>query len=429
MNKLKQTLAGAEPLDVAHLAPDLPPLRALTGFTLGGIPLLALTQLVVDALRTNLPFAQPPEGDARPPWWHPMPALYAAGLFKYVGLGTVHWSGTAPGGVAPPHERAGAALARDWLRRIGLPFEVREHAVALILNQRKAQSLVRSGAPDATLLRLACRLHLGALHQLARAEADALAQAGIAPPHRAGRLEAFRNRAERLGVLDSPPAAPLRTKDVARLGFSQPRAAHRAANALRYFWLAAGFGAPDWCRRRLLEEAGQPRGRLNLLIGPAAAGKSSWAAGHLRHGGPHGEGRLVSSDLMRAELTGDPADQSRNFLVFQRCADMIRTCLRRGETVTFDATNYMEELRRMPVQAARWTGAEVHAYFLDVSMTEALRRNGTRPRRVPEKVIERHFHMLTPPALYEADQHWAVDTEGQARLYWPAGPPGARAER
>ena len=94
--------------------------------------------------------------------------------------------------------------------------------------------------------------------------------------------------------------------------------------------------------------------------------------------------------------------------------------------MTFDATNYMERLREEPVQAARWSGAEIHSYYFDTSLRTALERNRRRRRRVPEQVIQRHYRLLTPPALHEADQHWVVDEDGNARLYWPVAPPQAR---
>jgi protein phosphatase len=172
---------------------------------------------------------------------------------------------------------------------------------------------------------------------------------------------------------------------------------------------------PDWFAERLRLEAGRPSGRLHLLIGPAGCGKSSWAESELSGTA------LVSSDRMREELTGDPNDQSQNYLVFQRCMDRVRRLLGEGREVTFDATNCTESLRSMPVQAARWSGAEVSSYFFDVGVEAALERNRGRARVVPESVVRRHCRLLTPPALYEADRHFLVDAEGRARAYWPVG--------
>jgi predicted kinase len=244
------------------------------------------------------------------------------------------------------------------------------------------------------------------------------------PQERWQELETFRARAEELGAFGAPPAPPLTRSDIAALGFEAPAEAHRAANALRYFRLRSGLLEEEWFRERLRWESQQPRGRLNLLIGPAGSGKSMWAQEHMAHT------RVVSSDRMRAILTGDPADQSQNYLVFQRCMDQLRTHLKRGEAVTFDATNYMEELRESPIRVARWCAAEIHSYFFDVTLETALKRNEIRSRRVPEQVIRRHYRLLTPPALYEADWQWVVDSEGRLELLWPKdiGEPAPRMQ-
>jgi predicted kinase len=99
--------------------------------------------------------------------------------------------------------------------------------------------------------------------------------------------------------------------------------------------------------------------------------------------------------------------------------DRVREELHRGREVTFDATNYREKLRQMPLQAGRWSGAEIVSYFFDVPLEESLRRNRQRKRSVPERIIRRHYRLLELPGLYEADRHLRVDTEGATHAYWP----------
>jgi protein phosphatase len=200
---------------------------------------------------------------------------------------------------------------------------------------------------------------------------------------------------------------------VREIGFDEPRELHRALNALRYFRLVARMQEEEWALERLRGERERPRGRLHLLVGPAGCGKSCWARDNLA------ETEIVSSDQMRRELTGDPADQSQNYLVFQRCMDRVREWLCQGREVTFDATNCWEALRSMPVQAARWSAAEIVSYFFDVPLADALERNCGRERMVPERVIRRHYRLLQAPALYEADRHMVVDPAGKVARYWP----------
>ena len=346
------------------------------------------------------------------PWWSPMPAVYAAALFLHAGLPEVGRSDSGrclSVGGGPPHALESARIARAVLREAGVPFVVRQHAAVLVANQRRAPNLPGSGAPAETYMRLACTLDLRALWHLMRAE---LAAAGSGQNAAAARLDAFRERAEGFGVFGRPHSPPLDARRVRDIGFEGAEL-HRALNALRYFELVARMNEEDWYVERLRLERGRPRGRLHLLVGPAGCGKSSWAQEHLA------DTVIVSSDRMREELTGDPADQSQNYLVFQRCMDRVREHLRAGEAVTFDATNYSEHLRSMPVQAARWSAAEIVSYFFDVALPCALERNRARPRAVPEHVIRRHYRLIELPALYEADRHMVVDAEGQLSQYWP----------
>ncbi len=418
MKRLIQTLSSvARPdLKAALEAAAIPLLSRLRDYLYGGRPLLDHVQALLDALLSEPPPPLEDRGPTGTPWWSPTPAVYLAALCEHVALPEV----AKPGPGIPPHAQQSASTARELLRAGGCPFTVREHAVALIRNQSKPASLLGSGALAETYMQFACALDLRGLYWLRRAEAR------IAGRQRAAAaLEGFREQLEGLGCFGAVPAAPLAEREVAALGFDQAAELHRALNALRYFRLVARMGEREWCAERLRQEKGNVAGRLHLLVGPAGCGKSSWAREHLA------ETVIVSSDRMREELTGDPGDQSQNYLVFQRCVDRVREELHRGRDVTFDATNCTERLREMPVQAGRWSGAEIVSHFFDVGLEAALERNRTRDRLVPEQVVRRHYEILDPPAIYEADRHYVVDEAGEERPYWPQLPEpaeGAQSE-
>jgi len=422
MSSLPQSLLNAERLDLKVLlrpGGDVPAcLLRLASFDLGGTSLLERTQAVLDALLEDAPPDVEAGGDpADRPWWSAMPAAYVAALLQHVAVPLAGPSPRRPGGL-PVSARRSAALAREVLRGWGVPFCVREHAVALIAAQAAPISLPTSGAPAEALLRLSCALDLRSLFRLGRAEALAAGDR-----RHVTRLAAFRDQAERLGVFGRPCPRPAADPQAGCTGIAEAAERHRARNALRYFQLVARMAEPDWQAERLRLEARRARGRLHLLVGPAGTGKSTWARKHL------GDALPVSSDRVREELTGDAADQSQNYFVFQRCMDRVREGLREGRDVAFDATNCSQKLRFMPVQAARWSAAEIVSYFFDVGPERALERNGARGRVVPEHVIRRQFLLLEAPALYEADRHLVVDGEGRAFQYWPcATGPVAREE-
>jgi predicted kinase len=416
MNAFLSSLLNAERIDVARAlaAPgeQTPDLLVVGTLTCSDPALTTHVQAAMDALLEDLPPAVAASAEpALSPWWSAMPAAYVAAVFRHVGLAEVCSAGGRAERLALPHARESVRVAREVLREAGVPFVVREHAASLILAAGKVAGLPGSGAPAETYMKLSCALDLQALYHMERAELRALGCGDDDLPVR--RLEAFRARAEECGVFGTPHPPPLAPERVAEIGFRAPNERHRALNALRYFALVARMNEPQWFVERLRQERDRPSGRLHLLIGPAGSGKSTWARTHLS------KVEVVSTDRMREELTGDPSDQSQNYLVFQRCMDRVRTLLGEGRQVIFDATNYCESLRMMPVQAGRWSGAEIVAYFFDVGLTEALRRNQLRPRAVPEPVIRKQYRLLEPPALYEADRHCTVDADGGLVQYWP----------
>lgn len=415
MQKFRQSLLNAERLDlaaqVARCGDELPFLCRLRDFPCDERSLLDHTQSAMDALLDDPPPAPPiSTNSVQVPWWSPMPAAYVAALFQHVGLPEARSPGAGRAPLTVPHARESVGVMRDLLRSWDVPFTVREHAVALVLSQDRPAGLVGSGAPPETYMRLSCALDLRALYYLRRADRRG---AGVEGDVESLRLEAFKKRAEELGVFGQPYMARLAPARMLEVGFKEAREQHRMLNSMRYFELVARMNEEEWFVERLRLARDRPRGHLHLLVGAAGCGKSHWAEQHLA------DTVIVSSDRMREELTGDPADQSQNYLVFQRCMDRIRERLRNGEQVTFDATNYSEALRSMPVQAARWSGAEIVSYFFDVGLAEGLARNAMRKRSVPEEAIRKQYRLLEPPALYEADRHMVVGAEGSATLYWP----------
>jgi len=412
MKELLAKLLSLERLDLHGLLVRYPhelrELLVLREFPWGDESLLDHAKRTMDAvLEAPPPDSVPPPGEA--PWWSPLPALHLAALFQHAGLPAAAGMGASSGHGTPPHERTSALICRRVLRRIGIPFTVREHSVALVLHSKKPDDLVGSDAPAETYMKLACRLDLRSLYALRLAElrADGVAERGDSKQG----LASFRKRCEELSVFCSPPRPPLTAGQIRDAAPVDEGRARRIANALRYFRLCQQFTDRKWFARRACEEAGMVEGQLNLLIGIAGCGKSTWAAANMA------DTEIVSSDAMRLHISGDESDQSHNYRVFQEAMRRTASVLREGGTVTLDATNYSEELRGKPLATARWAGARICAFFFDLSLSDALQRNLKRERRVPEHVIARQWRMLTPPALYEADEHYVVDRKGRAKQW------------
>ena len=125
---------------------------------------------------------------------------------------------------------------------------------------------------------------------------------------------------------------------------------------------------------------------LVVLIGAAGAGKSTLAA---RLFSPD---EIVSSDAVRAAISGDAADQRATRTVFGIVHREVSRRLDAGRLVVVDATNVERGARLALIRLARAAGAPAIAIALLPPAPEVQRRNAGRPGRVvPAAIVERHL--------------------------------------
>jgi predicted kinase len=134
---------------------------------------------------------------------------------------------------------------------------------------------------------------------------------------------------------------------------------------------------------------GWPRDALVLLVGPAGAGKSTWAADQFELD------EILSSDAIRAQVAGDAADQSATADTFKVLHLIARARLRRGLLTVVDATNLTEGARRALLRLARGAGRPALAVAFETSLERCLAQNAARPgRHVPADVVRRHHQQM-----------------------------------
>ncbi len=129
-----------------------------------------------------------------------------------------------------------------------------------------------------------------------------------------------------------------------------------------------------------------PDPSLVLLIGAAGSGKSTFAS---RRFAPD---EILSSDALRAAISGDAADQSVSKAAFAALYAALDRRLRAGRLAVVDATNVTREARRALLVRAEAAGLPAVAIVLDLAPAIVLARNAARHDRiVPEAVVRRHL--------------------------------------
>lgn len=126
-----------------------------------------------------------------------------------------------------------------------------------------------------------------------------------------------------------------------------------------------------------------------VLLGASGSGKST-LAGRL-----FDPSEVLSSDGLRASLTGSEADQRASGVAFRILHRTLEHRARVGRLTVVDATNVRAEHRRPLWARARAAGLPTVAIVLDLPPAELLARNAGREGRVvPVDIVERQLDAL-----------------------------------
>jgi len=118
-----------------------------------------------------------------------------------------------------------------------------------------------------------------------------------------------------------------------------------------------------------------------VLVGPAASGKSTWAAAQFR---PE---QVVSSDDIRALVGEGPHDQRASKDAFDVLDLVLERRVKRRLLTVVDTLGLDGPRRRAYVELARRYAIPCIAVAFDTAAAECRRRNRQRARRVPDHVL------------------------------------------
>lgn len=141
--------------------------------------------------------------------------------------------------------------------------------------------------------------------------------------------------------------------------------------------------------------------RLIILIGLPGSGKSTLAYQLMAAWPTY---RLVSTDVIRGQLFGDPAVQGDWRLVWHQVRLQFQSALLEGASTIYDATNVKRANRHEVIVLGRELGfASITGIWIRTRLQECLARNRSRDRQVPEEVILSMYRQLwgATPSLSE----------------------------
>ncbi|ODU01630.1 MAG: luciferase [Pseudonocardia sp. SCN 72-86] len=168
-----------------------------------------------------------------------------------------------------------------------------------------------------------------------------------------------------------------------------------------------------------------PDPALVVLVGPAGAGKSAWAAARYR------DAEIVSSDALRERVGTGPADLDAGDDAFAVLEAIVAARLRRGLTTVVDTLGLDTGRRRAWLAAGRAAGMPCVATVFDTPAAVCRARNRGRDRPVPAPALASQVKRMPGVSAEIATEQWSLvvrEDGGPAPIAAPAPVPDNRAK-
>lgn len=143
-----------------------------------------------------------------------------------------------------------------------------------------------------------------------------------------------------------------------------------------------------------------PDPALVVLVGPAGAGKSAWAAARYR------DAEIVSSDALRERVGTGPADLDASDDAFAVLEAIVAARLRRGLTTVVDTLGLDAGRRRAWLATGRAAGMSCVATVFDTPAAVCRARNRERDRPVPAPTLTSQVRRMPGVSAEIAGEQW-----------------------
>jgi F420-dependent oxidoreductase-like protein len=164
-------------------------------------------------------------------------------------------------------------------------------------------------------------------------------------------------------------------------------------------WYTARPTTDTWEGAPVTDEVVLPSPCLVVLVGPAGAGKSTWAAAHFA---PH---QIVSSDQLRGIVGESEDDVAASNDAFELLETIVEHRVRRRLTTVVDTLGLDPERRANWLRLARRHRVAAVCVVFVVTAAECRTRNRARGKSVPPRVLGGQVRRV-------AEQREAIDGEG-----------------
>lgn len=146
---------------------------------------------------------------------------------------------------------------------------------------------------------------------------------------------------------------------------------------------------------------------LIITVGPSGGGKSTWAKSQENF-------KVVSSDKIRKELTGNISDQSKNHEVWIIAYERLRTYLECNKDVVFDSTACNINTINQIMKIANEFPVNVMFKLFEINVDTAYSRiqndlkNGVDRSNTPREIIQKHVDNFQKVKNYIQEQRWII---------------------
>ncbi|GAB4543540.1 MAG: AAA family ATPase [Pleurocapsa sp.] len=149
-----------------------------------------------------------------------------------------------------------------------------------------------------------------------------------------------------------------------------------------------------------------------LTFGVSGSGKSTWIVENLP------DHCVISLDNLRAEITGDRANQRENNKVLIVAKERLKNHLRSHHKIVWDATGLRRDFRQQVISVSRNYGALITLVIFHCEESIYWERNRTRRYSIPESVLTKQIEGMEFPELDEAHRILIVDNQGKTLAHF-----------